>query len=110
MCNEGSGLSARETWDAPSCAARFRAAYLSRMKPWLRCQRAAACGADRLYPVNVAESNVQVARECEFIILAIKPVYMRGVLEEMQKYSYNKKIISIAAGWSTAMLTEILRT
>ena len=60
------------------------------------------------YPVNVAESNVQVARECEFIILAIKPVYMRGVLEEIQKYSYNKKIISIAAGWSTAMLTEIL--
>ena len=42
------------------------------------------------YPVNVAESNVQIARECEFIILAIKPVYMRGVLEEIQKYIYNK--------------------
>ena len=60
------------------------------------------------YPVNVAENNIQIARECEFIILAIKPIYMRGVLEEIQKYCYNKKIISIAAGWSMAMLTEIL--
>ena len=54
------------------------------------------------YPVNVAENNIQIARECEFIILAIKPIYMRGVLEEIQKYCYNKKIISIAAGWSMA--------
>lgn len=46
------------------------------------------------YPVNVAENNIQIARECEFIILAIKPIYMRGVLEEIQKYCYNKKIIS----------------
>ena len=60
------------------------------------------------YPVNVAENNIQIARECEFIILAIKPIYMRGVLEEIQKYCYNKKIISIAAGWSRARLTEIL--
>ena len=60
------------------------------------------------YPVNVAESNVQIARECEFIILAVKPVYLRGVLEEIRKYCYNKKIISIAAGWSMAMLTDIL--
>lgn len=60
------------------------------------------------YPVHVAESNVQLVRECEFVILAVKPVYLRGVLDEIQKYVHNKKIISIAAGWSMAMLLEAL--
>ena len=61
-----------------------------------------------VYPIHVAESNVQLARECEFLILAVKPVFLRGVLDEIQKYVHNKKIISIAAGWSMAMLTEAL--
>ena len=61
-----------------------------------------------VYPIHVAESNVQLARECEFLILAVKPVFLRGVLDEIQKYVHNKKIISIAAGWSRAMLTEAL--
>ena len=61
-----------------------------------------------VYPIHVAESNVQLARDCEFLILAVKPVFLRGVLDEIQKYVHNKKIISIAAGWSMAMLTEAL--
>ena len=61
-----------------------------------------------VYPIHVAESNVQLARECEFLILAVKPVFLRGVLDEIQKYVHNKKIISIAAGWSMAMLTVAL--
>ncbi len=60
------------------------------------------------YPVQVAESNTHLAKECEWIILAVKPIYMRGVLEEIQKYTRNKKIISIAAGWSMDMLFEVL--
>ena len=62
-----------------------------------------------VYPIHVAESNVQLARECEFLILAVKPVFLRGVLDEIQKYVHNKKIISIAAGWSMAMLTGSAR-
>ena len=38
-----------------------------------------------IYPVNVATSNVQIARDCECIVLAVKPIFMRGVLEEIQK-------------------------
>ncbi len=60
------------------------------------------------YPVSVAESNAQLCRDCEFIIVAVKPVYMRGVLEEIQRVTRNKKIISIAAGWTMDMLKDIL--
>lgn len=60
------------------------------------------------YPVNAAESNVQLAKECEWIILAIKPIFMRGVLEEIKRYIHNKKVISIAAGWTMDMLTEAI--
>ena len=61
-----------------------------------------------VYPIHVSESNVQLARECEFLILAVKPVFLRGVLDEIQKDVHKKKIISSAAGWSMAMRTEAL--
>lgn len=60
------------------------------------------------YPIQVAESNAQLAKECEWIILAVKPVYMRGVLDEIQKYVHNRKVISIAAGWTMDMLIDAL--
>lgn len=60
------------------------------------------------YPVNVAQSNAHLAKECEWIILAVKPIYLRGVLEEIRKYTHNRKVISIAAGWTMDMLTEVL--
>lgn len=61
-----------------------------------------------IYPVNVATSNVQIARDCECIVLAVKPIFMRGVLEEIQKYVRNRRIISVAAGWTMGMITELL--
>ena len=60
------------------------------------------------YPVIAAQSNAQLAKDCECILLAVKPQYMRGVLDEIQKYVRNRRIISIAAGWSMQMLTEAL--
>lgn len=60
------------------------------------------------YPVIAAQSSVQLAKDCDCILLAIKPQYMRGVLEEIQKYVRNRRIISIAAGWSMQMLTDAL--
>lgn len=60
------------------------------------------------YPMIVAESNIQLAKECECILLAVKPQYIRGVLDEIQKYIRNKRIISIAAGWSMDMLLDVL--
>ncbi|MEG2314855.1 MAG: pyrroline-5-carboxylate reductase, partial [Clostridia bacterium] len=60
------------------------------------------------FPITVAQSNTQLAKECECIVLAIKPIFMRGVLDEIQKYVRNKRIISIAAGWTMEMLTDAL--
>lgn len=60
------------------------------------------------YPVIVAESNVHLAKESDCILVAVKPQYLRGVLMEIQKYVRNKRVISIAAGWTMEMLGEIL--
>lgn len=60
------------------------------------------------YPIAVADSNMHLAKECDCIIIAVKPVYMRGVLEDIQKYVRNKRVISVAAGWSMEMLSEML--
>lgn len=51
-----------------------------------------------------AQSNTELALACEWIILAVKPVYLRGVLEEIRPCLDGKKVISIAAGWSISML------
>lgn len=61
-----------------------------------------------IYPVQTASSNVELVKQCEFIILAVKPVYMRSVIDEIQKYVRNRRIISIAAGWTMNMLSEAL--
>ncbi|MDD3334216.1 MAG: pyrroline-5-carboxylate reductase [Eubacteriales bacterium] len=58
------------------------------------------------YPVIIAENNMMLAKECDCILLAVKPNYVRGVLEEIGRYARNKRLISIAAGWSMDMLTD----
>ncbi len=60
------------------------------------------------FPVRVAQSNMDLARQCDVIILAVKPAYMRNVLAEILKFTHNKRVISIAAGWTMGMLMDIL--
>ena len=56
-----------------------------------------------------AASAGELARQCEWIVLAVKPVYLGGVLAEIQPcLNQDQKIVSIAAGWSVAMLTKAL--
>lgn len=54
--------------------------------------------------VNHAKSNAELAQMCEWIVLAVKPVFLQGVLDEIKPYLAGKKVISIAAGWSVEML------
>lgn len=61
-----------------------------------------------LYPVKTAESIVQITKECEAIVLAVKPNVMRSVLIDVQKAVRGKRIISIAAGWTMNMLCDAL--
>lgn len=61
------------------------------------------------YHVHAAEGNAQLAQECDWILLAVKPVFLGGVLREIQPYLNHKKMISIAAGWSVEMLQEAIQ-
>ena len=59
--------------------------------------------------VNVAESNADLASKCDWIVLAVKPVFLASVWEQIRPVlNENKKIISIAAGWSIEMLTKAM--
>ena len=60
------------------------------------------------YPVCVAKDNPSLVTASEGIVLAVKPAYLLEVLGEIRPYVRGKRVISIAAGWTTAMLTEIL--
>lgn len=60
------------------------------------------------YPVAVAASQEELIERCEYIVLAVKPVYLRRVLEKAKPFANGKRFISIAAGWTFAMLTEVL--
>jgi len=59
-----------------------------------------------VYPIQVMQSAARCVIESECILLAVKPQYMKGVLDEILRHSKNKRFISIAAGWTTAMLQE----
>jgi len=57
--------------------------------------------------VQVASSNAELTQMSEWIVLAVKPVFLAGVLDEIRPYlNQNKKVISIAAGWSIQMLMD----
>jgi len=61
------------------------------------------------FGVQVAQSNAELASACEWIVLAVKPVFLQGVLEEIKPaLTAEKKVISIAAGWSVQMLSDAL--
>ena len=60
------------------------------------------------YSVRVTESQEELIALCDNIVLAVKPVYLKSVLEKARPIAQHKNFISIAAGWTFAMLTEIL--
>lgn len=62
---------------------------------------------EKEYGINAASSNVALTKGCEWIVLAIKPIFFDKVLEEIKPYlTEDKKVISIAAGWSIEMLEK----
>ena len=60
------------------------------------------------FGVSVADSQDELIDSCECIIMAVKPIFLRDVLLQAQKHAAGKSFISIAAGWTFGMLTEIL--
>ena len=60
--------------------------------------------------------GIQTARDCseavensEMIILAVKPLYMQDVIDEILPVLHRKAVVSIAAGWTVRMLERALR-
>ena len=60
------------------------------------------------YPLTIAQSQEELISLCDHIVLAVKPVYMKRVLEKAKPYAAGKDFISIAAGWTFQMLSDIL--
>lgn len=56
------------------------------------------------FQVQPAQSNMHLAQMCDWIVLAVKPVFLSAVLQEIKPYLKDQKVVSIAAGWSVEML------
>ena len=59
--------------------------------------------------LNPARDCQAVAEQADLIILAVKPMYVREVIEEMKPALNGKAVLSIAAGWTASMLDSALR-
>ena len=61
------------------------------------------------FGVNVTSSNIDVVKNSEIILFAVKPFVFRDVLEEIKTYISEKNtILSIAAGISISTIEEII--
>jgi len=59
--------------------------------------------------VTPCENNIQLVRECDYIVLAIKPIFVRQVLEEIRDvFTKDKVLVSIVVGVTTNTLRSIL--
>nr|MBU1328385.1 pyrroline-5-carboxylate reductase [Candidatus Omnitrophota bacterium] len=58
--------------------------------------------------ISIARNNIDLARQSNIIILAVKPQDIRGVLEDIKPYAKEKLIISIAAGVTTLFIEKVL--
>ncbi len=58
------------------------------------------------HAVNVAKNAKELVEKSDCILLAVKPVFLSDVLEEVADVIEGKHVISIAAGWSMAMIED----
>lgn len=56
----------------------------------------------------VCPNGVELVKNCDTVIIAVKPIFVRQVLEEVRPEGCGKNFISIAAGWTMEMLRETL--
>jgi len=59
--------------------------------------------------LNAMNDCTAVAENADLIILAVKPLYIQEVIDEMRPALSGKAIVSIAAGWTVEMLEKALR-
>ncbi len=59
--------------------------------------------------IHTARDCEEVAENCDLIILAVKPIYIQEVIDELRPALRDKAVLSIAAGWTVSMLENALR-
>lgn len=58
---------------------------------------------------RVAQDNTELVRKCDYIVLAVKPVYIKQVLEEIKGlFTIEKVLVSIAVGVTSNSLRSVL--
>ena len=58
--------------------------------------------------ISLAADCLEVAERADLIILAVKPVFVRDVIDEIRHALQGKAVLSIAAGWTVGMLEKAL--
>ena len=58
--------------------------------------------------VTYVNNARELASMCQMVILAVKPNYLRGVIDDIRGDLQGKAVISIAAGWTVEMLEKAL--
>ena len=58
--------------------------------------------------VHIMPDNTSLVRAVDCVVLAVKPVYVPEVLDEVREALGGKFVISIVAGWTFDMLSEAL--
>ena len=58
--------------------------------------------------VQIESSNAALTQSCDYVVLAVKPIFLGALLQEIKPYVNGKRIISIAAGWRFEKLIDIL--
>ena len=58
--------------------------------------------------VHILADNTSLVQAVDAVVLAVKPVYVPEVLDEVREALSGKLVISIVAGWTCEMLSEAL--
>ena len=58
------------------------------------------------FGVIAAQDNIHLVQSCDVIVLAVKPYFLRDVIQEIKPHIGDKQVVSIAAGWSFSALKE----
>jgi len=61
------------------------------------------------YGINLLNSNDELIKQADYIVLAVKPQVMQGVLSELEIIESDKVFVSIAAGITISKLSEWLK-
>ena len=58
--------------------------------------------------IRLAADCREVAEQSDLIIIAVKPIYVREVIDELRPALNGKAVLSIAAGWTVNMMNKAL--